>query len=98
MPNSFKNTIESPDTACPECGWHSWNFAKCKNQGGTYQYFFMCTGCGYRQKKYIPYKVIQAAGVEPDEVQPIEPRHKCEVCGADGAQNHHWAPYALFGP
>ena len=31
---------------------------------------------------------------------PIETEWKrpsCEVCGTEGAENHHWAPSALFG-
>lgn len=93
----FVALIEQPKVECPKCGWYSaWELVKCKNQGGIYQYFFMCD-CGYRQKQYFSYKKIKAAGLDPREVPSPYPKTKCEVCGADGAQRHHWAPYALFG-
>ena len=69
---------------------------KCRNQGGTWQYFFMCD-CGYRDKYYLPHRTIRRAGIDPIEVPPARPRHRCEVCGADGAELHHWAPTAIFG-
>lgn len=89
-------SFEWPDYPCPKCGWKSWEVVKCKNQGGSIQYLYMCN-CGHRTMHYIPKKVVEAAGIEVREVEPRQPRPKCEVCGADGAENHHWAPFHIFG-
>lgn len=90
-------SFEWPDYPCPECGWHeAWEVVKCKNQGGSIQYLYMFS-CGYRTTHFIPKKVVLAAGIEAREVEPRRPRHKCEVCRADGAENHHWAPFHFFG-
>jgi len=82
-----------PDYPCPECGFHNaWTVVKCRNQGGSLQHLFMCN-CGHRTTHFISKKAIEVAGIEALEVQPRHKRHKCEVCGADGAENHHWAPW-----
>lgn len=96
MVNTGSSIIESPEESCPKCGWTNWGLVKCKNRGGIWQYFFMCD-CGYRKKDYILHKTIKKLGIDPKEVQPPFPRNRCEVCGADGAHNHHWAPVAIFG-
>ena len=89
--------IEWPDYPCPKCGWYeAWEVAKCKNQGGSIQYLFVCN-CGHRTTHFISKKAVLAAGIEPREIPPRRPRQKCEVCNADGAENHHWAPFHIFG-
>ncbi|MEH6652094.1 MAG: hypothetical protein V7707_18890 [Motiliproteus sp.] len=97
MADSGSDMIKTPVDECHGCGFRSWELVKCRNQGGIVQYFFICDECGYRKKQYLSHKLIKLTGVDPREVQPVYPRHRCEVCGADGAQNHHWAPKALFG-
>ena len=46
---------------------------------------------------YEKKSVALAAG----RLRVIQPRvvekPQCEVCGAKGAERHHWAPWALFG-
>ncbi len=97
MSPSARKDIEYPEYSCPECGWNSaWEVVKCKNQGGSWQHFFMCN-CGHRTNHYISKKLVERSSLLPREVQPVFPRHKCVVCGADGAEEHHWAPTHLFG-
>ena len=82
---------------CSRCGWHRWELVKQKNRGGSWQYRYMCQGCEYLVPKYVKKADVIAAGLDPEEVPIAGARHKCEVCNNDGAQLHHWAPWALFG-
>lgn len=92
-----KNAIDSPDEPCPECGWiEAWELVRCRNQGGHWQHFFMCH-CGFRQTRYLPKKLVKGSGLSVREVEPKRARHRCEKCGADGAESHHWAPRHIFG-
>lgn len=88
--------IPYPDYACPECGWYEgWKIVKCRNQGGSWQHLYVCT-CGHRTTHFIPKKLILKLGIDAEEIEPRRSRHRCEVCGADGAENHHWAPFHIF--
>jgi hypothetical protein len=60
-------------------------------------YPYVCESCGLQTQQYAKKALIKELGIEPSEIKPRYPRHKCEVCGASGAENHHWAPYYLFG-
>lgn len=45
----------------------------------------------------MPKRLVAALEIDVEEIEPRRPRHKCAVCGADGAENHHWAPFHIFG-
>jgi len=91
-------TFEYPDYPCKKCGWvRHWEVRRCINQGGHETYLFVCSACGQRTQHFISKAEVEAAGLEPEDIEPSRPRHKCEVCGTDGAEIHHWAPWFLFG-
>jgi predicted RNA-binding Zn-ribbon protein involved in translation (DUF1610 family) len=94
MTHSKRDAQHQP---CPKCGKKQWGIRKLVNQGGTTMYPYVCEACGIQTQHYAKKTLVKALGIEPAEVQPRFPRHKCEVCGASGAQNHHWAPFFLFG-
>ena len=86
-----------PEYACKACGMTgTWGIARCRNQGGAVQHLFVCA-CGHRTTHFISKKAIAASGIEPIEIEPTRPRHRCEVCSSEGAELHHWAPFHLFG-
>src|SRR5690242_11858531 len=89
--------IRWPIDPCPKCGWTSaWMVAKCVNRGGATHYPIICS-CGYRSRLSVAKKTVEALNLNPSEIDPVEPRPQCAVCKADGAQEHHWAPWFLFG-
>lgn len=94
--SSFKY-VKKHKEECHKCGWHSWELVKQKNRGGTWQYRYMCQNCEYLVPKFVKKSDIQSSGFDVDTVPIMGDRHTCEVCGHNGAQNHHWAPWALFG-
>ena len=95
--------IQWPDAPCKKCGFSdSWEVRRCINLGGHETYLFCCTECGERTQHFVFKKVAKAAQKKGLVIRDIPPaynkkRPRCEVCGADGAERHHWAPYALFG-
>jgi hypothetical protein len=89
--------IDNHRIECEKCGWCSWAVIKQKNRGGAWQFRYMCQGCEYMVPKYLKKSDVVAAGLDPEEMPISGARNTCEVCGNDGAQNHHWAPYAFFG-
>lgn len=90
--------IKWPDYNCNRCGTDDrWEICRCINAGGHVTHLFVCGSCGERTTHFVPNKDVIAAGIAVGEIEPVEPHHKCEVCGAKGAENHHWAPWALFG-
>ncbi len=89
-----RDILNSP---CPECSAHKWEVRKFKNQGGSITYPYVCGNCGLKTQLCENKKVAEKMLTSEVEIQPIYKRHNCEVCGNDGAENHHWAPYHLFG-
>lgn len=85
------------DEPCKACGQIDWEIRKCINGGGHSTYLFVCAHCGTRTQHFVSAKVVRAAGLEPREIRPARPRPACQVCGQQGAEQHHWAPWALFG-
>ena len=96
-------SIRWPKYACTRCGMKNhWCIRRCFNLGGQETHLFVCTYCGERTQDFISKAAAVEARAAGFEILDIPPgyqakRPKCEVCGAEGAENHHWAPYALFG-
>lgn len=96
-------SIRWPSYACKRCGTKDhWKIRRCINLGGQTTHLFVCAHCGERTKDFINKAAAAealAAGIEILEIPPAyqAKRPKCVVCGAEGAENHHWAPSALFG-
>ena len=84
---------------CPKCGKKQWGIRKLINQAGTTMYPYVCEACGFLTQLYAKKSLVNALGIAPLEIKPRSPNTtpKCEVCGNTGAENHHWAPFFLFG-
>ncbi|GLT24033.1 hypothetical protein GCM10007933_35040 [Zoogloea oryzae] len=90
--------IDWPTKPCKHChAVRHWGIRRYINLGGSQQFVVVCEWCGARTNQYIKAKVIRALNLIVPETLPDRPRHRCVVCNADGAENHHWAPQALFG-
>ncbi len=93
-----RKPFEWPGYPCPECGFEKqWLVGKAKNSGGHNVCVFYCGHCSHRTTHFVACRSALEAGVEPDEIKTNWKLPSCEVCGKEGAENHHWAPYALFG-
>ena len=93
-----KKAFEWPDYPCPECDFEQqWLVGKSKNSGGHDVCVFYCGHCSYRTKHFVNCQSAIDVGIEPQEIRTCWKLRKCEVCGKEGAENHHWAPAALFG-
>lgn len=67
---------------------------------GTSQVYWWCVAHNGKAGPYITHDKIKAAGIEINELPIIEnysDQEQCIVCGALGAELHHWAPKHLFG-
>ena len=90
--------FEWPDYACPKCDLHQqWMVRSCTNAGGQRTCLFVCGHCDHRTQHFVKVKLVKAAGIEPLPIEATSALPVCEVCGALGAEQHHWAPSALFG-
>ncbi len=94
---SWKNEIKYPDRACRRCGGKGWGIGHYVDAGGNPKYPFYCLGCGTRIPGFAKRRAVEASGVAVKEMFPLTPPFICEVCGAEGAEEHHWAPTHLFG-
>jgi hypothetical protein len=83
--------------ACPHCGNQSWDVGLYINAGGHATHPLICAACGYRSTRFIKKKDVAALGLTPVPAGKSPEIKTCEVCGALGAERHHWAPSAFFG-
>ena len=94
----MKKVINWPEYPCKRCGTvDHWDVRRCINGGGHITYLFVCAACETRTTRFVSKEAVLASGLEVDDIEPTQPRERCAVCGAEGAENHHWAPWALFG-
>ena len=90
--------FEWPDYPCPKCELEQqWMVRSSKNSGGQDTCLFVCGHCGHRTQHFVGVKAVRKAGIIPEPIEATSPLPTCAVCGTAGAENHHWAPYALFG-
>src|SRR5574340_592934 len=67
---------------------------------GTSQIYWLCMAHNGAAGHTITHDKVKAAGINIDELPVIEnysSQEQCIVCGAVGAELHHWAPKHLFG-
>jgi hypothetical protein len=71
-----------------------WGIAKYITASGQVRYPWYCRQCGHMSNIYEPHHdhlIYTMVVTKADECQ-------CERCGKMGAELHHWAPSAIFGP
>lgn len=95
------NWRELRDLPCKKCGALSWAIAGETNNGGQQVHRMVCGSCGYRPPVFVPKKVVEHfaayVGKSVAYAPPKESAPDCEVCGVKGAEEHHWAPFSIFG-
>ena len=91
--------LEHADKAgyCPKCDCFDWEPRKAVNLAGHVTYPLICAVCSYKSAIYLPAERVKELGREPPEIRRSIDRPACEVCGAIGAEKHHWAPWSIFG-
>ena len=94
---SWKNELNYPDYNCKHCGSFGWKVGFYVDAGGKPKYPFVCLGCGRRTQHFAKRKAVEASGVAVHQMHPMTLPFVCEVCGEEGAEEHHWAPWHLFG-
>jgi Zn finger protein HypA/HybF involved in hydrogenase expression len=91
-------TFEWPDYACDKCGLEKqWLVGRAKNSGGHIVCVFFCGHCGHRTTHFVDCKSVTDAGEYIADIKTEWELKECSVCHELGAENHHWAPFALFG-
>ena len=94
---SWKNEIKYPEHPCKHCGVIGWGVGHYVDAGGTPKYPFYCLNCGKRISGFAKRQAVEKSNIEIKQLHPLQLPFICEACGSEGAENHHWAPWALFG-
>ena len=94
---THKNKINYPEYSCPRCKGFGWKIGFYRDAGGQPKYPFVCAGCDLQTKHFAKRAAVEAADIEVKKLHSRVLPAVCEVCGVEGAENHHWAPEALFG-
>jgi len=89
---------------CPRCARDTRQEISCRVSASAAEHFgWWCLGCGYWTPRkgggcWIGKGELVAAGVDLSLVRVVErmDQPRCARCGARGAEEHHWAPRALF--
>lgn len=85
---------------CEECGSTNWFLATLKAANGGVRHPYVCALCGKRTQRYEKKAVFEKtpAQFKVSRVIDLTRSEPCAVCGSsDGVEEHHWAPYAIFG-
>lgn len=84
-------------SGCPRCGaMNCWEIGIMTTNSGSTVYPYYCRECGHKTTCYA--RKTDVAGRLLNELQPTHNRKpECCVCGAIGAELHHWAPRHLWG-
>ena len=82
---------------CPKCEVRQFFPMQFVNDGGHITYPLVCALCGYRARVMVPKRVIAQLELEAPELARAWALPHCAVCGALGAEEHHWAPWSKFG-
>lgn len=91
------NHREKLKEPCPKCGFHDWRVGTAITASGSTVHPYYCSGCGTRTQLYERKETARRMGCSVKISIPIREIRKCEVCGAEGAEVHHWAPRSIFG-
>lgn len=91
---SHRHKLEAP---CTKCGAHDWRIGTATTASGSIVHPYFCGGCGEKTQLYERKEKAKKAGCGVRiDIEIRQPRI-CDVCGASGAEMHHWAPRYLFG-
>lgn len=82
---------------CEKCDAFAWEYREVKNKGGHTTFPLFCAECDYKRGIYVPKVVVTAIGDKVPEWRDGRALPRCEVCSEAGAEEHHWAPWAIFG-
>lgn len=89
--------INPPPLPCGKCKAANWSIGKLIDRGGRLRYPIYCETCGLRSPRAAPKKEVEKLNLELKELSPWKEPNICAVCGAIGAEEHHWAPSYIFG-
>ena len=79
---------------CSQCN-HSITLFKLKTASGSWVVKSVCDNkC---MGRFIKRSEIENWEDLPEYIPKIVDHRQCCVCGADGAEVHHWAPFHIFG-
>jgi hypothetical protein len=82
---------------CPKCNGFAWGVGTATTVSGSIIHPYYCTCCGEKTNIYEKKSVAHKVGCDTKLNIEIREHRVCEVCGASGAELHHWAPFHLFG-
>ena len=82
---------------CPQCGARAWGIGTATTASGSTVHPYYCRGCGTKTQLYEKKEVAKQLGCESQLEIRIYKQRQCVVCGAIGAELHHFAPFHLFG-
>jgi len=93
---------------CKNCGSKDLNVGIANTSSGSTIYPMYCETCGDVTTRYVKKEIarnyaIQNAGLKYVKTKTMQHREsgvmetiKCERCGANEGERHHWAPSHLF--
>jgi hypothetical protein len=96
MPKVAPYTKFNPSHTQCECGECDWEIAEMIDAGGATRYPYLCSYCGIAVTVYAKKKEALRVSYRRKHLGSYAVA-ECEVCGAIGAQEHHWAPWHVFG-
>ena len=91
---------------CPRCARDTRQEISCRLSASAAEHFgWWCLECNWWTPRkgsaaiWIPKEMILAEGVDLSLVRVVERMNqpRCARCNARGAEEHHWAPQAMFG-
>ena len=91
---------------CPRCARDTRQEISCRLSASAAEYFgWWCLECNWWTPRkdssaiWIPKEMLVARGVDLSLVRVVErmDQPRCAKCGVRGAEEHHWAPQAMFG-
>ncbi len=83
--------------SCPKCNWHDWKIGTAKTISGSIIHPYFCGNCGEKTQLYEKKDVAKRVGCSSKIEIEIKNHRICSVCSSAGAEEHHWAPYFIFG-
>ena len=82
---------------CQKCGAFVWRVGTATTASGSIVNPYFCGGCGAKTQLYERKLKAKSMGCATEVHIEVRHHRHCEVCAAQGAEEHHWAPRFLFG-
>ena len=93
---------------CKTCGSDQIKIGITNLRSGATVHPFYCKSCGDVFARYVSKKIAHEYALKNGPLEYVKTRTaqymeneqiqiKCEVCNANEAEKHHWAPFHLFG-